>query len=263
MNISRRNLQRCILSFVGLILFLDTAQSEVVCPGTYGGHLQGIATDEAKAIYWSFTTSLVKTDAEGNLLAEVSVPSHHGDLTVQDGKVYVAVNLGEFNEEAGQAISWVFVFDAEKLTLLSKHRISEVVHGAGGMDYKDGHFFVVGGLPTGHEANYVYEYDKHFRFLKKYTIESGYTLMGIQTACYWQGYWWFGCYGKTRTLLKTDAVFQLVGKYDFDCALGISGVSEDTFLIGRALGSKPHRGQILLAGMNPDEGLVITEAKAE
>jgi len=41
------------------------------------------------------------------------------------------------------------VFDAADLKLLSKHKIPEVVHGAGGMAYHGGRFFVVGGLPEG------------------------------------------------------------------------------------------------------------------
>ncbi len=260
---SRRFRHLFMLSFVCALLLFDTSLGEVVCPGIYGGHLQGITTGNTKAIYWSFTTSLVKTDAEGNLLEKISVPNHHGDLTFHDGKVYVAVNLGQFNQEAGHAKSWIYVYDAENLRLVSKHSIPEVVHGAGGIDYHEKHFFVVGGLPKGHKANYVYEYDKDFKFLKKHTIESGYTLLGIQTACYWQECWWFGCYGETPTLLKTDVSFRLLGRYDFDCSVGISGVSGDILLVGRILGPKSRQGKVLSAKMDRDKGLVIVESKAE
>ena len=250
-----------IVSFVCALLISDICIGQVVCPGTYSGHLQGITTDKSNAIYWCFTTSLVKTDETGKLLAKTSVPSHHGDLTFYDGKVYVAVNLGQFNKEAGHAESWVYVYDAYKLKLLSKHSIPEVVHGAGGIDYYEDHFFVVGGLPEGHKANYVYEYKKDFTFMKRHTVKSDYTLMGIQTACFSQGYWWFGCYGKTPTLLKTDGSFRLLGRYDFDCAVGISRLPENTFLIGRSPRGKYHQGTALSAKMDRDKGLLIVDGK--
>ena len=54
---------------------------EIACPGIYGGHLQGIATDVDWNIYWSFTVALVKTNRAGELLRTVPAPSHQGDLT--------------------------------------------------------------------------------------------------------------------------------------------------------------------------------------
>ncbi len=56
---------------------------------------------------------------------------------------------------------------------------------------------------------------------------------GIQMATYFGGYRRFGCYGKPPTLLKTDDLFQLVGKYMVDCALGIVALPDGRFLIGR------------------------------
>lgn len=246
-----------------LVMALAPCMAQIVCPGSYGGHLQGVATDSAEDIYWSFTTELVRTDIKGSLLTKCSVPTHHGDLTYHDGKIYVAVNLGKFNKEAGYAKSWVYVYDAKKLELVSKHSIPEVVHGAGGIEYRDGHFYVVGGLPEGHTANYVYDYDRDFKFLKKHTIKSGYTHLGIQTVCFAQGYWWFGCYGKELVLLRTDALFQSPERFNFYCALGICSFSDDTFLIGRGLKNERLRGRVLKAKMDQDKGLVIVEEKAE
>jgi hypothetical protein len=247
------------LPFFLVGLLSSPSFSQIPCPGSYGGHLQGIAVEDGSAIYWSFTTALVKTDTKGQLLAKVSVPSHHGDLTFHGGKVYVAVNLGEFNREAGHARSWMYVYDAKKLALVSRHRLPEVVHGAGGVAFHNGSFFVVGGLPEGYKVNYVYEYDAKFKFSKRHTIRSGYTLMGIQTACFWRGFWWFGCYGKPQALLKTDPSFRLAGKYDFDCALGIVGLSDEKCLIGRSLKGegKGRRGQVFLAREDRDKGLAL------
>jgi len=247
------------IPLVYTLLMSSLCMGQIVCPSSYGGHLQGITVDDAKAIYWSFTTDLVKTDAKGKLLIKRTVPTHHGDLTYHDDKIYVAVNLGLFNQEKGHAESWVYVYDAENLNLTAKYSIPEVVHGAGGMDYHNNKFIVIGGLPKGHKENYVYEYDKDFNFLKKHTIKSGYTRMGIQTACHAQGFWWFGCYGQPRQILKTDESFKLLGKYEFDGALGICQSSADKLLIGRSLGDQNRRGQALLAKPDPLNGLAIVQ----
>jgi hypothetical protein len=212
--------------------------AEIICPGTYGGHLQGLATDQANAIYWSFTVALVKTDLTGKILKQVEGPSHHGDLTCHDGKVYVAVNLGRFNQEPGLADSWVYVYDADDLSLLTKHEVPEVVHGAGGVVYHKGRFYVVGGLPKTHTTNYVYEYDKSFKFVKRHVIESGYTSVGIQTAAHFDGSFWFGCYEDKKGLLQTDDAFKLIGRHDPNYAIGIAPLSADKCLLGFTEGEK-------------------------
>jgi hypothetical protein len=225
---------------------------EVGCPGTYQHHLQGVCLD-AEAIYWCFTTTLVKTDMNGNLLKKVPVANHHGDLSSNDGKLYVAVNLEKFNDPAGNANSWVYVYDAENLSELGRHETQEVFHGAGGIAIRDGHFFVVGGLPDGVEKNYVYEYDSEFKFLKKHVIESGHTHLGIQTATFAHDRWWFGCYGDPKILLVADTDFQMTGRYEQDCSLGVEGMSGGRLLVagGRCETDKGCTGSLQAA--LPDE----------
>ncbi len=192
----------------------------VDCEGSYPKHLQGVAIS-AEAIFWSFTTRLVKTDLQGQRLQQVTVPDHHGDLTYHDGKVYVAVNLGKFNDPAGNADSWVYVYRADDLSLLAKHATPQVFHGAGGIGKRGERFFVVGGLPAGVPENYVYEYTSDFTFVERHTIASGHTHLGIQTTTFADDRWWFGCYGDPKILLVTDDKFQLLGRHEFDCSLGI------------------------------------------
>ncbi|EMI18898.1 signal peptide-domain containing protein [Rhodopirellula maiorica SM1] len=231
---------------------------EVKCDGDYAHHLQGVCTDNNEAIFWAITTQLVKTDREGNVLKQVAVPNHHGDLCFNDGKVYVAVNLGQFNNPEGKADSWVYVYDAASLDLVAKHECQQVFHGAGGIGIANGHFFVVGGLPEGVQENYVYEYDAEFRFVKKHVIDSKWTLLGIQTATFHDDAWWFGCYGAPSTLLKTDAEFNMIGRYHFNCALGIIGIAPDRLLY--ALGPKTDKGRCMgtlhLARPDEEQGLV-------
>ena len=241
---------------------LSSPQSPYVgvhCAGMYRHHLQGICTNEKNSVYWSFTTTLVKTDSTGKVLKKVPVANHHGDLCHYDGKLYVAVNLGRFNDPKGNADSWVYVYDARDLSFVAKHKTPEVFHGAGGMAYHDKKFIVVGGLPDGVQENYAYEYDRNFKFTKKHVIKSGHTQLGIQTAAFADGHWWFGCYGKK--LIKTDASFKMVGKYDFDCGLGIIGVSPNRFLIARGGGTGEKRtGRTLIGIAEEKKGLVFPPA---
>lgn len=269
-----RRMKRCDLTCcltVTVILLAQTAAWSAdegpsafrafACEGTYPHHLQGICTNDQDAIYWSFTTVLVKTDAGGKVLKKIPVPNHHGDLCFHDGKLFVAVNLGKFNQPAGSADSWVYVYDAEDLALLARHETQEAVHGAGGIGFHGGHFFVVGGLPPGIDENYVYQYDPQFRFVKRHVIASGYTLMGIQTAACVDGHWWFGCYGSPRATLKTDANFQFLGKWEFDGSLGIVGLANGRFLVARGScqADVGCRGSVSLARADAQQGLVVED----
>lgn len=203
-----------------------------VCEGFYKQHLQGICTDNDGNIYWSWTNKIVKTNKDGKILVETDAPSHQGDLCFKDGKIFVAVNLGKFNELPGKANSWVYVYDGATLKKLSEHAVPELVHGAGGMTTTGKKFYIIGGLPPGTNENYIYEYTPGFKFIKRHAVESGYTLMGIQTIAYNNGFWWLGCYGNPKELIKLDKNFKVIGKTIFDASLGIAPVTKNTFLIG-------------------------------
>lgn len=166
---------------------------EIVCEGEYDGHLQGVATD-GKAIYWSHTKTVVKTDLDGRVLRSVRAPSHQGDLCVRSGVLYVAVNLGKFNTHA-QGDSWVFAYDAETLQEKRRWRLPDAVHGAGGIAAANGRFYVIGGLPLDIEQNFVYEYTSDFKLVKRHVLATGFTHMGIQTAAFEDGRFLFGIYG--------------------------------------------------------------------
>jgi hypothetical protein len=237
----------------------------VTCEGTYARHVQGICTNERDAIYWSWTDVLVKTDADGHVLKQVQVASHHGDLCYHDGRVYVAVNLGKFNEPAGKADSWVYVYDGDTLAELARHPVPEVVHGAGGMAFHDGKFIVIGGLPPDVNENYLYEYDLDFKFQQRRVLASGYTLMGIQTVAVAGDTWWFGCYGKPKMLLRADASFKFTGKWEFDGSYGIVPLADGRFLVGQNTGvkGKGNQGKLVAAHSDSTKGLVLDPTSAE
>ncbi|MCX6915199.1 MAG: hypothetical protein NT167_19505 [Verrucomicrobia bacterium] len=153
----------------------------------------------------------------------------------------------------------MFVYDADTLAELTRHRVPEVVHGAGGIGYHDGKFIVVGGLPVGVKENYLYEYDTKFVFQQRHVLASGYTLMGIQTAAFANGAWWFGCYGVPAVLLRADPRYQLTGRWQFDAALGILGLADGRFLIGQNSFARGggYEGRAALARSDAEKGLVF------
>jgi hypothetical protein len=232
------------------------------CEGTYGGHLQGLDIDGEGHIFWSFTVAIVKSDRSGKIVWRVDAPSHQGDLVYHDGRVYVAVNLGRFNDPQRRADSWVYVYDADDLSLISKHEIDDVVYGAGGMAQHDGRFLVVGGLPGDCEVNHLYEYDAEFRLLAHHELKSDQTFLGIQTATYAEGYWWFGCYGQPAEMLKVDHDFQMVGRYTLDCSLGVAPIGKQRFFLGRgACADGACQGWTLIARPDTEAGLIEVEVQ--
>ena len=206
----------------------------------YGGHLQGMTTDYDKYLFWSHTTQVVKTDLIGNVLKTIDVPTHYGDLAYYNREVYVAVNFGKFNEEPGLADSWIYVYKASDLSFIEKHPVPEVVHGAGGIAIHNDRAMVVGGLPAlpKYTSNFVYEYDMNFNLRRIHILESGYTRLGIQTAAWSGGYWYFGCYsspdnpnGKVlKAEMDENDRLKLVSMYDLDMSYGLIGLGEDRFL---------------------------------
>ncbi len=236
----------------------------VKCQGVFPQHLQGVCVDD-QAVYWSFTTQLIKTDWTGKPLSQVPVANHHGDLCLSAGKLYVAVNLGEFNNPDGHADSWVYVYHAEDLSFVEKFPTQDVVYGAGGIAVQEERFYVVGGLPDGVPENYIYEYDSQFQLQKKHVLASGHTLLGIQTAAFADNRWWFGCYGKPPTLLVSDRAFELQGRYSFDTSLGIDGWSPKRLLTasGRCQAGVGCSGQIRLAAPDETLGLILVYTGVE
>ena len=162
-------------------------------------HLQGVACD-GEAIYWSFTTSLVKTDLTGaNKLAEVEVPSHSGDLCVHRGKVYVATEEGRYVRESNFKQE-VRVYDAATLNLLKKYNIDADCAAKGllssAIEYANGRFWLAMGQEEGSTdtKNYVLEYTPSFEYVATHELATGNTQYGLQTIAYHDGKFYIGTY---------------------------------------------------------------------
>ena len=95
------------------------------------GHIQGIAVDtEHKYMYYSYTTMLIKTDMQGNIVGTVTgLLGHLGDLDFndEDGRLYGSLEYK--NDAIGQGILrmeksnrqlanafYIAIFDVEKIT---------------------------------------------------------------------------------------------------------------------------------------------------
>lgn len=235
----------------------------VRCDGFYPKHLQGVAADGQGALFWSFTDILVKTDEAGEVLEKLDVADHHGDLCYHDGRVWVAVNLASFNRPAGQADSWIYVYDAGSLEEVARHPTPEVVHGAGGMGWNAGQFVVVGGLPEGTPVNYLYLYDENLRFQRRIEIPGGTTRLGIQTAAFAGGRWWFGCYGDPAILLTTTPDFRPLGRFEFNVSLGITEVPDGRIFgaLGPCSPGKGCEGSLRVLEPDPDTGLRVPASR--
>ena len=179
MKLSNSRVLPGLLIGFAMHLLAGEPQARIDCEGMYRWHLQGVATD-GRHLYWSFSDCIVKTDKTGSRLC-VTPPGklHYGDLCVRDDVVYVAYNGGEFNKESG-AVSKVLAFRCDDLSPCGSWDVPEVVHGAGGMTCRGDSFYVVGGLPKNHVQNYIYQYSRDFKFLRRIDIPTGYTMLGIQ-----------------------------------------------------------------------------------
>ena len=255
-----------LLAFcIAMRSFIGAAEPSPVhaaqCEGAYSKHLQGVCTNQRDAIYWSFTDYLVKTDLDGKIQQKLQVATHHGDLCHVEGKVYVAVNLGKFDLPAGKEDSWVYVYDAASLKELARHPVPELVHGSGGIAYHDGKFIVVGGLTPDDKDNTLYEYDTNFHFVAAHAMGSGYTLMGIQTATWSEGSWWFGCYGKPPVTLRGDGQFKSSDNWVFNASWGLESLSDGRFLVGIDKNEKDvgHVGRVVIAEKDEKLGLRLVK----
>lgn len=191
------------------------------CDGGYKDHVQGLDTDGTN-LYWSFASTLVKTDRRGRVLKAVPVDYHCGDPCWAEGRLYVPYGGGSWNREIGDAESknYIRVYDSE-LNFVRQYHVPELVYGAGCIAWHDGKFFVAGGLPDGRKDNPVYEYDRDFRMLSRHTVEAK-SLLGIQTIKFADGSWWLGCYGKSENFcVRTDADFRIQKIYPYATTVGI------------------------------------------
>jgi hypothetical protein len=172
---------------------------------------------------------------------------------VKGDTLYVAVNLGRFNTET-KGNSFVYSYDARTLEQKKTWKL-DMPMGAGGMTWKGDRFYVVGGLPPTHSRNYVHEYDADFRLVKRHVLETGYTVLGIQTAAFMDGEFLFGIYGgggNPSGLLRCSADFKRIRRYTGNGAVGFARIGGRIYT--GFTGGKKESGWT--GGLNLSEGLL-------
>lgn len=206
-----------VFSFWTIAMAVSVA-AEFRCEGVYPHHLQGFAADD-EAIYWSFTSVLMKSDLTGKKILEVNVPSHHGDCCVVDGKLYVATHL---NWPQKERTSWVYVYNCQDLRFVKRFSMSEVDDaGVDGITFHDGFFYVCIGKEPDDKTPYnqVFKMTQDFELVEKIQVP-GETIYGIQ-ACSWaNGFFWLGTYGKTGTI-QCDTHWNVVACHKIDMSVGV------------------------------------------
>ena len=132
-------------------------------------HMQGLAA-AADRIYWSHTDRLAVTDTAGSYIKLVEADHHHGDICINGGKLYAAVNKGKFNRESG-AENFVYVYDLD-LNLLEVVPIDFMPQGLGAIEFSDGSFYLGGGALKDAKTFKIYKCSKDFKLEKIFEIPS-------------------------------------------------------------------------------------------
>lgn len=164
----------------------EVVYQDLSFPTAYKNHLQGITIDDVGFIYASLTTELVKMDVTGNIVLDVKVPNHHGDLKYRNGLVYVAVNLSDQFNGDGQCDNWVYIYYADTLKLYNKIKINELPNGIGSLAANESGdiFFLAGGKKWSEHFTDLGVYDQNFKLieLKHVAVESSYGIQAMEVS---------------------------------------------------------------------------------
>lgn len=202
-------------------------------------HLQGIDIADGK-IFWSYTTMIIRTDADGKIEKIIEAPSHHGDCCVHDGKLYVAVNEGTFNT-MHKAKNSIWVYDTDLNWIKVIELPSNVQKGGlGGITYFNGSFYTCGGVDKTLPAFEVTKWSKDFKLERVFNVPVGDSNLGVQTICGAYGRIWLGVYlkeGKENepALYECDEDLNIIKKHNVKgVALGIApikGKNGENFMV--------------------------------
>ena len=206
---------RNVLMAVSLMALSAIHAETITCKGDGPSHLQGVACD-GSAIYWCFTTKLVKTDLAGTQIAAVDVVGHSGDLCVHNGKVYIATEEGRFVRSSNFKQE-VRVYDAATLQKIKTYNLDEDCAARGLMvsaiEYANERFWLAMGQAESSvdTKNYVMEYTPSFEYVATHELATGNTQYGLQTIAYHDGKFYIGTYSGANVPASAficDSAFQ-------------------------------------------------------
>lgn len=152
----------------------------------YVNHLQDVWYDGAGTLWWAHTYDLLKTDAQGNILASAVVEGHHAGLEVRGGVLYVAVCPSEGQTEvlpfSSESRLQVNEYDPETLALRAE-RILDINDRAGSLAVLPDGTFVVGCLrPAGLAPDEVrfHHLTPGFKPIASHVVKAGRQDLGIE-----------------------------------------------------------------------------------
>lgn len=198
-------------------------------------HLQGIACD-GKAVYWSFSDRILKTDLQGKMLKEQPVAFHAGDLWFQNGRLYCTVA----RRVPGGIVNEIQIFDPElKLERSVKMPAEWIgIDGIAG----DGRHFWVGRDPgqAAHAGLSICELDAEFRPVRTWAFNADRQYFyGTQAFCRIGDEFLIGTYPTDR---KSTVVLSGEGKVrqnidGFTVSVGVTPVPgyPGVVLVGKSL----------------------------
>ena len=147
-------------------------------------HIQGIAlTDEA--IYLSHIEGITQIDWQGNVVTNVEVRRHMGDIEVVDGVIYGALGKTKEPHKGLGGTGYIQTFRTGDLAHVGEDVcLHHVAPGIDGIAYLNGFFYVGGGRVGGKKSpvrNLVVKLDRSLKPIKSANLDRGWqTKYGIQ-----------------------------------------------------------------------------------
>ena len=219
---------------------------EIRCAGEYFGHIQGIATD-GKTLYWSFTGTVVRTDLGGRVIARLDLPQHGGDPCFVGGKLHVPLG-SSFNQPPKKNAKGpgdrvlVLSPDFKRATSIP---VPKFRFGLGGLAFRNGRFYAVGGRPWGKPGNTVYEFDRDFRLLKRHELNVN-SDSGIQTINFTpDGRCLLGCYGIGGFAVELDRKLRIRRRVRPGLAFGAIPLDGELCLVARTIPTGKDRSRAM------------------
>jgi len=139
-------------------------------------HLQGVDTDRADRMWWSFTDKLIISNMTDNTeILNLTTDDHEGDIAVCNDTLFVPWTGGNFVEGAYTTMR---KYNATNLTLLEEVNISEHINfGAGGVTCDGEYLYVVescgSASPNRYQDNYIYVFNQSniSQFIESHKVE--------------------------------------------------------------------------------------------
>ncbi len=224
--------------------------------------MQGFTTD-GEYIYWSFTDSVVKTNLNNTVIAQVHVNGGHlGDIDYHGGKLY-----SSYMTDAPAGAPWdgwehffIYVYDAETLALEKKielpacAKMKKAQHenagflGIDGVVVKNGkggepELWVAGGtvIDDKYDRQMIFRFSFDGELLETKYIKTGNTTFGIQNLEYEEdtGCFWFSTYGSRYIKDRPMYLFcvdleneKIIAAYDAITPYGFHACGGGKYLVG-------------------------------